>query len=385
MKILIIPDSFKGSMSSIEACVAIQEGIVLVDRAISTQVCPLSDGGEGSLAILQFLGKGHTIQTASEDPVGKPIISVYVIDQTGTAGWIELSEASGLWRTELSLRNPMQASTYGTGLLLKDAMERGCTDLVLSVGGSATHDLGFGIAQALGVEFYDHNGSMGRMTGETLGAVERISTERLDPRIRDGVVTLTVLYDVNNPLTGVEGAARMYGAQKGANPTQIASLEENTLHVASLCQKLTPSTNPSMNPFDPGMGASGGVPFGLKALLGARVSSGFDRFNSLMNYEQAVQESDLIITGEGSLDAQSVHGKGPGNILNFAHHYKKPSIALGGKVQDLDVLQDHYPTTQFVSIMPPSMTIQESMSHGVDLLRDATTKALKTYIKSYGA
>lgn len=372
-------------MTTVEACEAIRDGILLVDRTLSTQVCPLSDGGEGSLAILQFLGKGNTTQAASEDPFGKPIVADYVIDQTGTSGWVELSQASGLWRTQLAHRNPMKTSTYGTGLLLKDAIQQGCTDLVLSVGGSATHDLGFGIAQALGVEFYGCDGSVGRMTGETLGVVERISTEHLDPRIRDGVVTLTVLYDVTNPLTGVEGAARMYGAQKGANPAQIASLEENTLHVASLCQKHSPSMNQSLNPLDPGMGASGGVPYGLKALLGARVSSGFDRFNSLMNYEQAVQESDLIITGEGSLDAQSVHGKGPGNILNLAHHYKKPSIALGGMVQDLDVLQDHYPTTHFVSIMPPSMTIQASMSQGADLLRDAATKALKTYIQSYGA
>jgi glycerate kinase len=160
MKILIVPDSFKGSMTTVEACEAIRDGILSVDHTLSAKICPLSDGGEGSLAILQFLGKGHTVQAASEDPYGDPIVADYVIDETGTSGWVELSQASGLWRTQPDYRNPMQTSTYGTGLLLKDAIQQGCTDLVLSVGGSATHDVGFGIAQALGVEFYDRDGSV---------------------------------------------------------------------------------------------------------------------------------------------------------------------------------------------------------------------------------
>ena len=380
MTILVATDSFKESMHSFEASKAIARGIQELDSSIHIETLPISDGGEGSIDILEELSLGEVVSRSTVDAHHREIEAKFLLFKDKSTCWIELSQASGLWRINPTERDPNVGSTYGTGLLVNYALELGCTKIILSVGGSATHDLGFGIAEALGVEFFNSDDQNVRITGGTLGTVTRVSIRNLDPRIQQKKASLTILYDVTNPLLGPNGASKMYLSQKGANEETVEIFEKRTQRLVSVLKNVSDEAKDSAE----GMGASGGVPYGLQVLMGAECQPAFDYFDELLEYERAVQSNDIILTGEGSIDKQTIHGKGPGRILQYAHRYQKPSIVFAGLIKDRELLEAHFPKTTFVSISPPAMDLIESIKRGPSLLQSATKKVLSTYIPKHG-
>lgn len=325
-RIILAPDSFKGSLSAAEAAQIMAEGLQSRIPDCVIEQIPLADGGEGLLDILQASRSGERIERATLDPLGRPIQRHYLLWAEERCALVELASASGLPLLRPEERNPLHTSTEGTGLLIADALQRGAREILLGIGGSATHDGGTGILRALGVRLLDAQGEVLSGGGEILEQIATIDCSRLIPEARKAHFTL--ICDVENPLCGERGAAAVYAPQKGATPAMVEQLERGSRHWARLLHATTGTDVSNL----PGAGAAGGVAGGLHALLGAELKRGIEVIFQHLAFEERIRGCDWIITGEGRIDQQSLMGKVPGGVLVAANRQGIPVVALGGSV-----------------------------------------------------
>ena len=369
MQILVVPDSFKESLSAREVAQAISNGIQSVNSEVVVKQLPFSDGGEGALDLLQNLFDGALVITSTIDAMGRSIKAPYFRFANRKAAWIELSQASGLAQIEPKQRNPMMASTYGTGLQIRHALDAGAEEIYLGIGGSATNDGGTGILSALGGLFSDAEGEMLLPGGGFLTELDHIDVEAI-PQFQ-----LKVACDVTNPLLGLQGATAVYGPQKGVTlemqPQLEAGLANFSKHIELLTQKSVAEV--------PGAGAAGGCAAGLHGLLGAELISGFELLAELSNLESEIKEADLVITAEGRVDGQSIEGKLPVGVAKLTQKHNKPLIVLTGSMgEHLDPLYSLGINSIF-SIQKGPCTLEESINNASALLTSTAERVFRLY------
>ena len=368
MKIVIASDSFKGSLASIEVARSIEMGILDVFPSCDIVKVAVADGGEGTMdALCQSLG-GKVVRIPVEDPIGRTINASYVILEDGNTAVLEMSSASGLTLLTPAERNPMLTSTYGTGQLIDDAIGRGCRRFLVGIGGSATNDAGMGMLTALGYRFLDAEGNELPGAGASLSKVCGIDCTRVSQAVRDS--EFIVACDVDSPLYGPDGAAYVFAPQKGADPDMVKALDDGVRHyadvVASYTGKIPMHGGPSCTGETsimkdaasmPGAGAAGGLGYAFVAFFGARLQRGVDMVLDAVGFDSIIEGADLVITGEGRIDAQTLTGKTPYGVLQRASRQNIPVIALAGSV----ALDDSSGFTAIRQITPPDMQLSEAM------------------------
>lgn len=317
MKIVCAPDSFKETLGATDAVAAIARGVADADPQAEVDECPVGDGGEGTLEALMTAMNGTRHNVVVIGPRGTNVKATFGVSSDQKTGIVELAQASGLALLPANRRDPTLTTTYGTGQLIQAAVDEGCTTVIVCIGGSATCDGAAGLAQALGVQFLDSAGNRiaEPLIGGTLQTIASIKPpEKKLPNLR-------IACDVTNPLLGVNGAAAIYGPQKGATQQQVAQLDDALAHLASL-------TN--LDPQFPGAGAAGGAGFGLVAFCNAKLERGIDLVLDAARFDERVRDADLVITGEGRLDGQSLAGKATIGVARAALRHNAPTIAIVG-------------------------------------------------------
>jgi glycerate kinase len=327
MRVVVAPDKFEGSLSAGRAAQAIRAGLLRARPDAEVVALPLGDGGAGTLEALVAAGF-ERVPVPATGPTGEPVQAAIAVD--GDRCFVEMAEASGLKRLPGGRRAPLAATTYGTGELLRAALDRGARTVVLGIGGSATTDGGAGMAAALGARFVDDAGAELPPGGAALLRLAHVDTARLDPRLRE--VQITVAADVDNPLVGPDGAAHVFGPQKGAGPDEVLLLDSALRRYARVL-----AADLGVDLADtPGAGAAGGLGAGAIAFLGARIRSGIELVLELVGFDREVATADLVVTGEGKLDAQSLRGKAPVGVARAATAHGVPVVALAGVVEVAD-------------------------------------------------
>ncbi|WP_248803051.1 glycerate kinase [Pseudomonas sp. MWU13-2100] len=324
MKIIIAPDSFKDSLSAEGVARAIAEGLARVLPEAQLIECPMADGGEGTVASVLAACNGELRSLRVRGPLGDPVNAHWGWLPTSATAIIEMAEASGLQLVPNEQRDACITSTYGTGELIRAALDAGAQRIILAIGGSATNDAGAGALQALGVGLFDARGQVVPAGGLALAGVGRVALEGIDPRIDQ--VRFEIAADVNNPLCGEQGASAIFGPQKGATPDQVRELDAALGHFADLCAQVLGRDVRD----EPGSGAAGGLGFAAKAFFGARFRPGVEVVAELVGLAEAVRGADLVITGEGRFDAQTLRGKTPFGVARIAKEQGVPVIVLAG-------------------------------------------------------
>ena len=324
MKILICPDKFKGSLSAKDLCNVIASGLMSATSNLDITSHPLADGGDGSLEVLIDCLGLQKVQTTTLDPLGRKLSSSYYKKED--AAYIEVSTSSGLALLNEDERDPMKTSSYGTGLLIRKAIKHGAKHIYLFIGGSATNDAGIGIASALGFDFLDKNNKALEPIGSELNGISKI----VKPIVANFYnVNFTVLCDVVNPLYGPDGAAYTYAKQKGANSSVIEILDKGLRNFASVIQR---EYEIDLQVIEGG-GAAGGIAAGMKVFFNAEIRSGFEMIASITQLESAIINSDLVITGEGSVDEQSLQGKVLSGVARLCKKHTKPLVLIAGRCE----------------------------------------------------
>ncbi len=335
-KIIIASDSFKGSVSSLEVADACEKGIRQVFPNCEVVKLPIADGGEGTMNALVTATQGQHVRCRVYDPLMRPIEADYGILGDGRTVVIEMAAASGLPLVEPEFRNPMKTTTYGTGQLIRDALEQGFRKFIIGIGGSATNDAGIGMLQALGMQFT--TGIPVRNTllhgGQALRQITGIYKSNMPAELQD--CRFTIACDVDNPFSGPEGAAYVFAPQKGADEEMVKQLDEGMKRFARLIAQTEGVDIEAI----PGAGAAGGLGGAFLAFLPATLRSGITTVLNALHFDQHLQEADLVVTGEGKLDAQTLRGKAPWGVLQAAQKLKVPVIAMAGIVEDKQVLLD---------------------------------------------
>lgn len=370
MRIIIAPDSFKESLSAKEVCSYIERGIKRACPQAETLQIPLSDGGEGALVTLkQFIpGNFKTIETV--DALQRPISSSYFLFKNTQTAWVELASASGLSQIPKNDRNPLKANTFGTGLIIKNALESGCTKIILGIGGSASNDAGTGIIAALGGQFFSKKGKQLFPCGKNLGKIHTYQESDLIQKIKN--IEFIIASDVTNPLTGANGCSKIYAPQKGAKEKQTEKLEENMVQFANFLKEYTGREWASIS----GGGAAGGTGAGMASLLGGKIQSGFEVLTNMIDLEKKMENCDLIITGEGKYDAQSSFGKLVFKISNLAARKNIPVVVLAGKAENID----NPNITSVFSIADGPMSAKIAMKRTGELLTKSAYQVVKLFM-----
>ena len=378
MHIILSPDSFKGSLSALEAARAMQAGAARVLGDKSTfDLLPLADGGEGTLeALLNSGGTRHSARV--ENPLSSKIQAAWGELPDGS-GVIEMAQASGLTLIAEAERDALRASTYGTGQLIKAALDCGCRDLLIGVGGSATTDGGAGCLAALGARFLDARGKVLLRGGAALAHLQQIDLDHLDARLRD--CRIKVLCDVTNPLCGAHGAAVVYGPQKGASPSEVQLLDKALAHFAAITERTLGHDWQNSS----GAGAAGGLGFGLMAFLKAQLVPGIETILQVAGFDEKLQKADWVFTGEGSLDAQTLHGKTIAGVTAAAAKARVRVLAFGGRVQLNPAQLRELGVHAAYAISDESISLEESLRNAKVLLEDAVENALRDNEKYFFA
>jgi glycerate kinase len=368
VRIVVAPDSFKGSLTALEAANAIEEGLRRIFPDVEITKIPMADGGEGTVQSLVDATRGRLISRAVTGPLGEEVKAQFGMLGDGTTAVIEMAAASGLPLVPVGKRNPMVTTTYGTGQLIRAGLDLGCRKFIVGIGGSATVDGGAGMAQALGVKLIDENGSDISFGGGGLAKLCKIDMSTLDARIDESEVI--VACDVDNPLTGPRGAARVYGPQKGATPEMVEFLDEALGHFAGIVKRdLSKDVEDT-----PGAGAAGGLGAGLMAFLDARLQLGVDIVIEAAKLEKKTAGADLVVTGEGGIDSQTVYGKTPIGVTKVAKKMNIPVVAIAGNIaDDASVVYEHG-IDALMSITPRPMSLEDAMANGAKLIADAAER-----------
>ena len=370
MKILIAPDSFKGSATSSKAAEAIGKGVHAVFPDAELIKIPVADGGEGTVEALTDSMHGEIISKSVKGPLGEAVEAEYGI-LPGEVAVIEMASASGLPLVPDNKRNPLITSTYGTGQLILDALSRGCKEIILGIGGSATNDGGTGMARALGYKFLDSSGNELAEGGASLVNLAEIDDSEVDDSIFK--IKFFIACDVTNPLTGLEGASHIYGAQKGASPGDIEILDGALGKLAAVVSKKYARVNEDI----PGAGAAGGLGYGLMEFCGGELKSGIEIVLDLIKFNDYLDGVDLVISGEGRIDGQSVYGKVPVGIAGRAKKKNIPVLVVVGDIgPKVDAVYDHG-IDAVMSSVNKAMSLEEAMSRSYELLIDSSARAMR--------
>ena len=355
MKAVIAIDSLKGSLSSLEAGAAIAKGIEKGYPGSTSVVRPLADGGEGTVEALALGMNGRIEKIVVSGPVGRPVECAYgIIDETRTA-IIEMSGAAGITQVTDEERNPMNTTTYGVGEVIKDAVSKGCRSFIVGIGGSATNDGGIGMLQALGYGFLDASGNQVAFGAKGLKDLVSISTENVLPELSE--CRFKIACDVTNPLCGEKGCSAIYGPQKGADPSMILQMDAWLEDYARLAARSFPKADAEF----PGTGAAGGMGFAFLTFTNAVLQSGISIVLEETHLEDYIRDADIVITGEGRLDAQTVMGKAPSGVADIAAKYGKPVIAFSGSVTADAAACNNHGIDAFFPILRGVSTLQEAM------------------------
>jgi len=363
MKIVIAPDSFKGSLTAVEVSDAIEQGIREIFPESEIVKIPMADGGDGTVHCLVNATGGKILKEKVTGPLGDEVLASYGILGDKKTAVIEMAEASGLTLVSENRRNPLVTTTYGTGQLIKFALDQGCRKMIIGIGGSATNDGGAGMVQALGAKLLDKDGEEIGFGGGELKKVFRIDTKYLDNRLSETKVL--VASDVSNPLCGPQGASRIYGPQKGATPEVIEELDESLAYFAGIIKR---DLNKDVKDI-PGAGAAGGLGASLIAFLNAELRPGIEIIIEIVKLEQAIKGADLVITGEGKIDSQTIYGKAPIGVAKIAKKYHIPVIAVAAIIgNDADIVYQ-YGINTLLKISEPPMNLNESKAKKYRLIK----------------
>ena len=371
MKIVIAPQSFKGSLSAQEVAEAIDKGIARVLADADTVLVPLADGGEGTVETLVYSTQGQIRYTEVTGPLGERVTAKWGLLGDGISAVIEMAAASGIMLVSVERLNPLVATTYGTGELIRAALDADCRRLIIGIGGSATNDGGAGMAQALGARLLDEKGKELPRGGAALAQLSRVDVSRLDGRLSECEVITAC--DVTNPLCGEQGASRVYGPQKGATEELCQQLDEALRNYAGVIKR-----DLGVDVMDmPGAGAAGGLGAGLAAFLRARLISGIEMVSEAVGLEDRLKEAALVFTGEGRMDAQTLFGKTVAGVAAKAKTFQVPVVAIVGELagEYQDVYQ--YGIDAALSIAPGPMSLREAMADAERLVADAAERAMR--------
>ncbi len=357
LKIVVAPDSFKGSISARDLCTAMRKGIHRVDPAIEIIELPLADGGEGTMENMVFSTQGVVHQYVVSDPLGRPVKASFGILGDQQTVVIEMAQASGLPLLAEYERNPLVATSYGTGELIRHALDRGYRQMIIGLGGSATNDGGTGMLKALGARFYDREGALLPDGGGALDRLDSIDLSELDPRLQE--CHFTIASDVTNPLCGPQGASAVFGPQKGATPQMVEHLDKGLNRFAEIManQQGVDVRN------TPGSGAAGGMGAVFLGLLHAAFKPGIEIVMEAIHFDRHIQQASLIITGEGRLDGQTLSGKVIAGVCKQAKLYHIPTIALCGGMELTGEQMDQIGLGAAFSIVPRPCTLDQAMAH----------------------
>ncbi|MFR1707307.1 MAG: glycerate kinase [Clostridium sp.] len=356
MKIVISIDSLKGSLTSIEAANAIKDGILNVDSNSEIKIMPLADGGEGTVDALVEGMNGESEIVSVTGPVVEKVNAKYgILKETNTA-IIEMAQASGFALVPPNLRNPLKTTTYGVGEIIKSAIEKGCRNFIVGIGGSATNDAGVGMLQALGYEFYDEDDKLVGFGGQVLNKIKRINSSNRLKELEN--CTFKIACDVTNPLYGKNGAAYIYGPQKGATPEMVEELDMGLRNFAQVVEKEMKMDIANVE----GAGAAGGLGFAFLGFLNSKLESGIKIILEEIKLEEALKGADLVITGEGRLDNQTAMGKAPIGVTKLAKKHGVKVIALAGCTTDDATKCNEEGIDAYFSIINTAMTIEEAVN-----------------------
>lgn len=354
-KIIIAIDSFKGSMTSLEAAEAFEKGVKKVYPEAQVVKLSLADGGEGTVESLVEGSGGEIIKLEVRDPLMRPVKSFYGILGDGKTAVIEMAAASGLPLLAPEERNPMDSTTFGTGELIRDAIKKGCREFIVGIGGSATNDAGIGMLGALGFRFLDKNGNELHPAGKNLVEIERIDLSEVLPELDQ--CSFLVACDVDNPLYGPKGAAETYSRQKGATEEMVKELDRGLEHFASVVERELGKKIGTI----PGAGAAGGMGGGFLGFLSCQLKPGIEIVVEQIRLEEMAKDASLVITGEGRMDFQTVMGKTPVGVAKVAKKYGIPVIAVAGSLADDAGAVHEYGIDAIFSIMNHPIPLAEAM------------------------
>ena len=374
MKIVIAPDSFKGSLTALEAAKAIERGIINAIQHAATVLVPVADGGEGTMESLVAATNGHKVELEVKGPLLDPVHAAYGILGDQETCVIEMASASGLCLIDSARLNPMAATTFGTGRLIKKALDNGCNKFILAIGGSATNDGGIGMLQALGMKLLDVNGKPVGYGGSELERIVEIDDQEFDSRIAN--CEFLIATDVQNPLVGENGASHVFGPQKGATPKMVEILDNNLRKWADLVELKTGIRLHDM----PGAGAAGGIGGAFQAFFPSKTQRGIDLVIEYSGLRNHLADADCVFTGEGQIDFQTASGKTPMGVAEAAKPKGIPVFAITGSIgRGIDVLYEHG-ITSVQSIVNAPMTLQEAIANAAILLEQAAEQVMRTYL-----
>ncbi|RKQ41532.1 glycerate kinase [Enterobacter sp. R1(2018)] len=365
MKIVIAPDSWKESLSALEVATQIEAGFREIFPAASYVKLPVADGGEGTVEAMVAATEGSLVEVNVTGPLGRPVAAFYGLSGDGECAFIEMAAASGLEQVPLAERNPLLTTSWGTGELIRHALDGGVKHIIIGIGGSATNDGGIGMVQALGAKLLNERGEQLGYGGGELEHLASVDISELDKRLRD--CRIEVACDVTNPLTGDEGASAVFGPQKGATPAMVKQLDDALGHYAKIIARDLDIDVLKMA----GGGAAGGMGAALYAFCGAELRRGIEIVTEALELDKVVRDADLVITGEGRIDSQSIHGKVPVGVAKVAKRYNKPVIGIAGSLtRDVGVVHEHGLDAVF-SVLYTICTLEEALENAGDNLRMA--------------
>ena len=352
---VIAIDSLKGSLTSVEAGLAVCEGIQKVYPDANIEVLPLADGGEGTVDALTCGMGGHLQEITVTGPLGTPVRCKYGILEASKTAIIEMAGAAGITLIAEHERNPLHTTTYGVGEVIKDAIFKGCRKFIIGIGGSATNDCGIGMLQALGFEFLDAGKNPVPYGAKGLSKIDTITDDHVIPALKD--CEFKIACDVSNVLCGPSGCAAVFGPQKGADAEMVQNMDQWMAHYAKTVQKIRPKADAMRA----GSGAAGGLGFAFLSFTNAVLEPGIDIILHEIKLENYVRQADIVITGEGQLDHQTVMGKAPAGVAKLAKKYHKPVIAFAGMVAETAEICNKYGIDAFFPILRKVVSLEEAM------------------------
>ena len=373
MHVLISPDSYKENINAKAVALAINSGIKNRAPKFSTKLLPMSDGGEGAIELLESLNLGSRVLCSTFDPLMRPIESEYFLFKNKKRAWIELSKSAGIDLLKKKEKDPKKTTTYGVGILIKDAIEKGCKEIILGIGGSASNDAGTGLLSALGFNFLDIKNKAIPYGGEGLNSLDKINPLKIE-KLKD--ISITIACDVNNPILGSNGSVEVFSKQKGASKKDKIILERGLKKFVITVKRYFHRDISLIK----GGGAAGGVAAGMFGILNSKIENGFSILSKLSNLENEIKKSDLIITGEGKIDGQTINGKVPLGIAKIAKKYDKPVICITGAIEP--PIENLYKSgiTGIFSIQQGPNSKKKSFKSSELLIKNCTERIIDFYM-----
>ena len=371
MKILVAPQEFKGSISALSVAEAAETGVMRVFPEAEVVLCPVADGGDGTLETLVEVSGGEVRTCSVQNPIGETITAQWGAMGDGVTAVIEMARTSGLALLSLDERDPLNSSTFGLGQAILEALNQGFRKFIVGIGGSATNDAGAGMAQALGATLLNAEGKSIPFGGAALADLRSVDISKMDTRIENS--QFMVACDVSNPLTGDEGASAVYGPQKGATPEMVAQLDNALLNFAEIVKKDIGKNVSEIS----GAGAAGGLGAGMLAFMGAELKAGVDIVLETVQLREKLSDVDLVITGEGGMDFQTVYNKAPIGVARIAGEFNIPTIAIAGLLgQNFTVVHDHG-IRAATSIVDGPISLEESSERASELISNSVEESLR--------